>query len=249
MFMLEKFHNFTGITRGILHSFNNHLALIMGRAQILKQFSGEVIERAAAEKGLGIILKSSNTAAEQIALLQSYARIKPDADPDRISILELVQEVVDLSMPHWKSLAGAIEIKIEIDEKVQFVGFRRAIREALVNILFNAVEAEAENGGEIRVTAENHDDLVNIKIVDQGVGIPPENLPRVFDPFFTTKENGTGFGLAVAHRIIHDHQGRIEIDSEPGKGTTVTLIVPSLYKRPQTDIKTKSGNTPKGVTG
>jgi len=240
MLLMEKFRNFTGITRGILHSFNNHLALIMGRAQILKQFSGEVIERAAADKGLGIILKSSNAASEQISLLQSYTRIKSDEDPDQIPVREVFEEIINLSMPHWKSLGhGAIEFKLDIDDKVRFVGFRRTIREALLNILVNAVEAEAESGGDIDISAENREDTVVIRIEDHGVGIARENLSQVYNPFYTTKENGTGLGLAVCYKIIRDHHGQIEIDSEPKQGTIVTLTMPCSYKRNEKDEKAR----------
>jgi signal transduction histidine kinase len=244
MLLLEKFRNFTGITRGILHSFNNHLALIMGRAQILKQFSGDVIERAAADKGLGIILKSSTAASEQISLLQSYARIKPDEDPDQVPVRELFEEIVNLSLPHWKSLVhGAIEFKLHIDGSVRFVGFRRTIREALVNILVNAVEAEVESGGDIVISAENREDTVIIKIEDHGIGIARENLAQVFNPFYTTKENGTGLGLAVSYKIIHDHNGRIEIDSEPEQGTVVTITMPCSYKRNEKAEKARLNKT------
>jgi signal transduction histidine kinase len=72
---------------------------------------------------------------------------------------------------------------------------------------------------------------VTLKVKDDGEGIAPENLPLIFDPFFTTKFNYLGLGLTMAKRIIHDHKGRIEVDSEPGKGTEVVVTLPRDRRR------------------
>jgi len=226
--LTEKYRNFIDITRGILHAFNNHLALIMGRAQLLRQFSGEIIDKERANKGLDIILRASTDAAEQIAKLQSYARINADDDTDIIQIQGLVEEIVQLSMPRWKAMGhGSIEFKLNLDSQAQFIGSRKKIKEALINILMNAVEASEETGGKIRVSAEQLSDKALITIRDQGVGIPRDQIPRLFIPFYSTKENGTGLGLAVAYRIEREHAGRIEVSSTPGKGTTVEITLPS----------------------
>jgi signal transduction histidine kinase/CheY-like chemotaxis protein len=224
---LEKHRNFIDITRGILHAFNNHLALIVGRAQILNQFSGENISREAAEKGLNIILNASTKASQQIAQLQKYARLKPDDEPDQVPVKGLIEEIIELSMPRWKSIAhGKIEFNVNIDSQINCMGYRKKIKEMLINILMNAVEALDQNGGEIRITSEIKDDMAVIQIRDNGIGIARDKIAQVFNPFYSSKPNGTGLGLAVSYRIVREHNGNIEIESTPGKGTLVKIFLP-----------------------
>jgi signal transduction histidine kinase len=72
---------------------------------------------------------------------------------------------------------------------------------------------------------------VEIRVVDQGVGVPPENLEKIFRLYFTTKPGGSGIGLAMVYRIVQMHDGRIDVESTVGKGTTVTLTLPAAPKR------------------
>jgi hypothetical protein len=81
-------------------------------------------------------------------------------------------------------------------------------------------------------------------VTDTGVGIPTDLLPHIFDPFFTTKEKGTGLGMAIAHRIVEDHQGAIEVSSRVGEGTTFTLTLPV-----QATAAELSGGAPRSATG
>ena len=80
----------------------------------------------------------------------------------------------------------------------------------------------------ITIRTFREDDIVNVQFSDTGVGIPPENLPRIFDPGFTTKGVGvgTGLGLSICFKIVQDHGGRIDVESEPGKGSTFTIKLP-----------------------
>ena len=111
------------------------------------------------------------------------------------------------------------------------------IQQVLLNLIFNAADASQHRGGIIRIVTENqagrdsagHVKKVLMRVVDNGVGIPPEHLSRVFDPFFTTKPAGAGvgLGLSLCQRIILANLGTIRIDSEVGKGTTVTICLPA----------------------
>ena len=119
-----------------------------------------------------------------------------------------------------------------------FSGDEHQLEQAFVNLLFNAVEAMGAEGTLTVSTEESPAPLgkhengagvrrwLHVRIVDSGIGISPENIKRIFEPFFTTKQHGTGLGLAVTRRIIEEHNGVIEVDSEQGKGTTFTVTLP-----------------------
>jgi signal transduction histidine kinase len=109
------------------------------------------------------------------------------------------------------------------------------IKQVLVNLLNNAVQAMPD-GGRLAVTTqlvEREIDgvprrMVAVSVSDSGVGIPPENQERIFDPFFTTKEvgQGTGLGLSVSYSIVEKHNGKIEVESVPGVGSTFVVLLP-----------------------
>jgi two-component system sensor histidine kinase AtoS len=99
------------------------------------------------------------------------------------------------------------------------------IRQALDNLVRNATEA-IEGEGEIRVETELIDRFITIRVSDNGRGIPPDVQPKLFEPFFTTKANGTGLGLATTQQIIFEHNGHIQVDSYPGRGSTFSIYLP-----------------------
>jgi len=99
------------------------------------------------------------------------------------------------------------------------------LNQVFLNILLNAVQA-VPDGGEIIVSTWAYRDGVKVAIADNGVGIPRENMNRIFDPFFTTKPKGTGLGLSISYTIIAEHGGQIEVQSEVGKGSTFTIVLP-----------------------
>ena len=99
------------------------------------------------------------------------------------------------------------------------------LQQALLNLLTNAVEATTDGRVEIEARLTESGD-VQIEVADTGTGIPPENIERIFDLYFTTKPEGTGLGLGLVHRIITEHGGRLDVQSQPGHGTRITLQLP-----------------------
>jgi two-component system NtrC family sensor kinase len=115
----------------------------------------------------------------------------------------------------------------ELQAGPQVVGDFGQLRQAFVNVVLNACDA-LPRGGRLRVTARAADAAgqVEVLIQDDGVGIPKQHLEHIFDPFFTTKEKGTGLGLSVVYGIVERHGGRLEVTSEPGRGTRVAIRLP-----------------------
>jgi signal transduction histidine kinase len=126
--------------------------------------------------------------------------------------------------------AGSTPVELETDDRLpELRGDPMLLREALVNLVTNAVEACA-GGGRVSVTAivrpVGSAPVLEIAVRDTGPGIPERELARVTAPGYTTKESGSGLGLAVAERVVAAHRGRLLIDSEVGRGTTVTALLP-----------------------
>ena len=125
---------------------------------------------------------------------------------------------------------GSVKIKLDLPNDLNMVmGDAGQLQQAVMALATNAVDAMPE-GGLLRLTARNAEKKLLLEVIDNGVGIAPENLSRIFDPFFTTKEvgRGTGLGLAVCYGIITEHGGRLDVVSEPGVGTRFKITLPSL---------------------
>jgi two-component system NtrC family sensor kinase len=106
-------------------------------------------------------------------------------------------------------------------------GDESRLQQAFMNLLLNAVEAMGE-GGELTVATESQGGRLTVVIRDTGAGIAPENLEHIFETFFTTKKYGTGLGLAITQRVLDEHQGAIEVESEVGRGSTFTIRLPHI---------------------
>ena len=113
------------------------------------------------------------------------------------------------------------------------------IHQVVLNLLLNAEQA-IDGPGSIQVTISSRKDKAAITVADSGRGITPEQLPNIFRPFYTTKGNGTGLGLSLARRIVEDHKGRIEVDSELGMGTEFTVTLPIQQGQPGEDRETEA---------
>jgi signal transduction histidine kinase len=121
---------------------------------------------------------------------------------------------------------GAVRITLDMEDRIPDIQCdSNKIKQVLINIIKNAIEA-TESNGEIRISLKNLDESVQMTISDHGSGIPPEYLKRIWDPFFTTKQNGTGLGLMVCHKIIELHCGTIHVQSKKQEGTTFIIKLP-----------------------
>jgi len=133
-----------------------------------------------------------------------------------------------------QALAKSVEIALRKDPSLPEVEHDSdQIHQVLLNLLLNALQA-IDEPGRITVTLQRREDTAVVKVADNGRGISPDHLPNIFRPFFTTKGDGTGLGLWLARRIVEDHQGRIDVTSTLGKGSTFTVIVPLQRTTPTT---------------
>src|SRR5258705_3482164 len=223
---MEKLSALGELASGVAHDFNNTLAGILGRAQlILRTNDPEKIER-----GLNIIIKTAEDGAKTVKRIQDFARQRRDHDFELVTIDSILFDVSEITRPRWKDRAEASNVQISLDlqirSKARVMGDESELREVLVNMVFNAVDA-MPNGGNLTLAAEDLEDSVVISVGDTGTGMPPEVKSRIFDPFFTTKgKAGMGLGLAVSFGIIRRHEGSVEVESEVGIGTKFKISLP-----------------------
>ena len=109
-------------------------------------------------------------------------------------------------------------------------GDGQALEEVFYNLILNAYEAMPE-GGALNVNMKSVGPAVSVSIKDTGVGIDGEHLAEIFNPFFTSKTSGAGMGLSKVHLLVEEHRGTLNVTSEPGKGTTVEVLLPILENR------------------
>jgi signal transduction histidine kinase/ActR/RegA family two-component response regulator len=212
---------------GVAHNVNNTLTGILGRAQLILRNSNDPSK---VEAGLELIIKSAEDGAHIIRRIQDFARQRPSREFETIALAELLKDACEMTRPRWESRSefAPIRFALHADCKAQVQGDAVELREVLVNMIYNAVDA-MPSGGEVRVSTQETRDRVVIHITDTGTGMGPEVKQRLFDPFFTTKgKAGTGMGLAVSFGIIRRHEGSIEVDSEVGRGTTFKISLPKV---------------------
>jgi two-component system NtrC family sensor kinase len=155
-------------------------------------------------------------------LLQFSRRKESDFEP--VNINDAIMNSLDLMQYKLRNIAVVKRLASVPD----VIGDPVKIEQVFINILSNSVEAMPE-GGELFIASLQKDRMIEVRVTDTGCGISKENQSRVFEPFFTTKDvgSGTGLGLSVSYGIIRQHCGLIELSSKPGKGTTVTIKIPT----------------------
>ena len=215
---------------GVAHDFNNLLTTVLGHAELLRQEVGGTSP--SANESLRSLTRAALDGAALVGKIQSYLRHEKRERFESVDLAALVSEVVTLTRPYWYNEPRRQGVAIELDADLSPVppvqGYPTELREVLVNLVLNAVQAMPA-GGSLLVTCER-DAVRNAAIVevgDSGVGMPKHVLRRIFEPLYTTKgESGTGMGLAVALGIIQEHGGRIEVESETGQGSVFRLVLP-----------------------
>lgn len=223
---MEKLSALGELASGVAHDFNNTLAGILGRAQLLQRTDDPEKLR----RGLDIIIKTAEDGAKTVKRIQDFARQRRDHNFEFVSIDQILMDASEITRPRWKNCAEAsnihISLELEIDSNAMVMGDDSELREVLVNMVFNAVDAMPE-GGTLTLSSRTAGEQVVIKVADTGVGMYPEVRSRIFDPFFTTKGTaGLGLGLAVSFGIIRRHGGNIEVESQYGKGTEFRISLP-----------------------
>lgn len=225
---LEKSRNMALIgemAAGWAHEVRNPLAAITGSIELMKQG----MEPEGTNKRLmEIILRSKDQLENFVRNFLLLARSVPSAreEVDLNVIIDEILENVKLN----REMMDKITIKKTFSRNAKAYANKEQTRQVINNLLLNAIEAMEEGGiltVETRqVRSEDQQKFVEIKISDTGCGISEDDMSKIFEPFFTKKTKGTGLGLAIVSHIVEGYKGKIEIDSEEGKGTTCRVCLP-----------------------
>jgi two-component system NtrC family sensor kinase len=223
----EKLSSLGKLSASIAHEINNPLAGILTFAKLVSRTLAEgppdEARRAALQRNLALIERETQRCSTIVKNLLDFARERP-MQPRSLDPRAPLDEALSLVENQLKTHGIAIERDLAAVPEV-LADFGQ-LRQAFVNIAFNACEAMGDSG-RLRVATRTAGEAVEVLIEDTGPGIPPDRLSKIFDPFFTTKEKGTGLGLSVVYGIVERHGGSIAVDSEVGRGTAFTIRLPA----------------------
>jgi signal transduction histidine kinase/CheY-like chemotaxis protein len=217
---------------GVAHNFNNVLGAILGRAQLVRARLDD--PRLAQE--IAVIEQAATDGAATVRRLQEFTRLRTDHEFTGVDLSQVARDALALTQPWWKDRAeGAgvtYGITTELADAAYVDGQAHELREVVMNVLINAVEA-MPSGGTLTVRTQAAAARVTLEVADTGVGMSEEVRSRIFHPFYSTKgPRGTGLGLSIAYGIVRRHGGDLEVESRPGRGTTVRLVLPASSARP-----------------
>ncbi len=223
----DKLRALGQLASGVAHDFNNSLAAILGRAQLLRR----QVNDPALVRNLDIIQTAAEDAAATVRRIQTFARKSAVKEFELVDVSGLLNDAVEITRTRWQNEARVrgLEYQVQLDTKPghHTYGSASELREVFVNMIVNAVDAMPK-GGRLVINCGRRNGRLQLHFSDNGMGMHDDVRQKIFEPFFSTKgAHGTGLGLSVSHSIIERHAGSISVLSEPGKGTTFTIELPA----------------------
>lgn len=246
----EKYRALEELSAGVSHDFRNLLNAILGFSEIL--FLD--IEDETARKDVMEIINATNTATHLVDQIHTFSRQR-DQKKIRVGINHLVTR----SLKQFQAgLTKTIDIQHDLKARGQWLmADPSQLHQALMNVLENAADAVPDHGGTIRIATDRiavveddprHEDVeqgiyIELIVQDNGRGIEADVMKQMFEPYFTTKARGvgTGLGLPLVRGVVQSHGGAISVDSKPGEGTTVHLLLPSVEFERRVDADAYQG--------
>jgi signal transduction histidine kinase len=218
----EKLRALGQMAAGVSHDIKNILNPLHLQLQLLRRRlpAGS----AAAEEVVARMEDVVKHGVDVVERLRAFSRQDPEREAEPVALAPVMETVLDLCAPRIPVGAG-IELRREPGEAPAILARQSELITAVVNLVFNAIEAMS-SGGAITVRTGAADGGGWIEVADDGPGMPPEIERRIFEPFFTTKEQGTGLGLAMVYAFVHRHSGKLTVETAPGKGTRLRLWFP-----------------------
>jgi len=228
--LAEQMRSLNSLASGIAHDFNNLLAGILVHVEWMERDPEASPEAASAIRDL------AHQGEELVREILLYAR-RETTPPGRLNLAALIRDQEPV-LGHLMGDGVILELQVP-DRPAPVNGSPVALRRMLLNLVLNARDALVDGSGRVGVRLEVVDDAVRLEVEDTGTGIAPEDRERLFEPFFSARSDrgGVGLGLAVVATVVSDHDGRIEVDSEPGSGTRITVTLPLVEDAAEPDAR------------
>jgi signal transduction histidine kinase len=211
-----------------VHDLGNPLTIVWGYVQLLARRldKSDEDESASSVKELKIIEQHVRTCRELLTMWQGYGNVEA-SPPKPVSVSGTLREILKglASVADQKGVAFQVTI---CEDPCVLSGDALQLNRAIQNVIINAIQACPDKSGIVTVTCTQKDFYVDLRVEDNGSGIPAAQLHKVFDPYFTTKQakSGTGLGLYITKKVVEDHHGSIKVESTPGTGTIFTIRLP-----------------------
>lgn len=227
----ERMNVLTMLAAGVAHEIGNPLNSLHIHLQVVERKLRKKADPALARE-LGDSLQVARDEIKRLdAIVQRFlSAVRPTTPQFRLEDLnQIVRESAEFLGPEVAD--RGIDLRLQLHGALPRLRLDRdQIKQAFYNLIRNASQAVGANGT-ITVRTDFDDEKVRVSFADTGQGISPEQLGKVFEPYFTTKKTGSGLGLLIVHRIVREHGGEIEFESEEGAGTTVTIYLPRHEKQ------------------
>jgi PAS domain S-box-containing protein len=227
----EKLRALGEMAGGVAHDFNNVLTAVLGNTQyLLSDIDDEEVKET-----LRIIETAALDGTETVNRIRKFT--KPSTGVENAGPVDpnnAAHDVLRMARPKFERVAQQrgvrYHVSLQRDARRMIRGNASELREVLLNLAYNALEAMPDGGTLTVETFDRGEDSVGLRISDTGRGIPDDHLDKIFDPFFSTKRGGrcSGLGLSICFGIVRAHGGRIDVRSEPGLGTTLTVVLPAF---------------------
>jgi signal transduction histidine kinase/ActR/RegA family two-component response regulator len=242
----ERLRALGQMASGVAHDVNNALSPVVGYSELLLLTLLDLPE--APRNYLQIIKRSAEDIAQIVSRMREFYRQRSDSEPlSQVDINQIIHEVTELTRPRWRDISQRDGISIDIEQELEsplplLSSDPTELREALINLVFNSVDALTQGGIITFATrsvvvpgSEKNGDPIRrlqVEVKDNGMGMDEKTRRHCLEPFFSTKtlHGGTGLGLAMVYGMMQRHDGTIEIDSAPGQGTCIRLTFPIREK-------------------
>ncbi len=221
----ERLAELGTLTGGLAHEIKNPLSTVQLNLQLLQE------DLDPSQPAHSRLIKRLSTVRRETSrlkdILDDFLRFAGKLEIERkpVELGEMLEELVDFFSPQAQLQRVQLRLK-EPDEPLVAPIDQRLIKQSVLNLMINAAQAIGERGGEIMLSVRRDGRYAVIDVIDTGPGIAADVLDQIFNAYYSTKRGGTGLGLAITKRIAEEHGGRIEVESEIGKGTAFSIFLP-----------------------